>query len=291
MISAVLNKHILVSSIMITVLIIFISSIFVITTAYGQDAAPTADAGPTQTVNAGDMVTLDAGNSNDPDGDNLNYHWRQVTGKNVMLSDIHIANPTFNAPNVNSLTHLKFALLVDDGIYNSSPSSVEIVVNPLQKSSAAVQSDSNSSQSQQSSSINLRLLVFLLLLFSAAAWYVLRGHRKHRERRYFPESVKRQKLHEQNYKCIICKRSAGVWDYDHIDGDRSNNNPRNLQALCPTCHAKKSRGLLKQEKRSSFSRWLKIAGILFFIILLIIVIMNNNELIRTSLSRSLLPPM
>ncbi len=105
---------------------------------------PTADAGPTQTVNAGDMVTLDAGNSNDPDGDNLNYHWRQVTGKNVMLSDIHIANPTFNAPNVNSLTHLKFALLVDDGIYSSSPSSVEIVVNPLQKSSAAMQSDSNS---------------------------------------------------------------------------------------------------------------------------------------------------
>ena len=49
MISAVLNKHILVSSIMITVLIIFISSIFVITTVYGQDAAPTADAGPTQT--------------------------------------------------------------------------------------------------------------------------------------------------------------------------------------------------------------------------------------------------
>jgi hypothetical protein len=168
MISAVLNKHILVSSIMTTVLIIFISSIFIITTAYGQDAAPTADAGPTQTVNAGDMVTLDAGNSNDPDGDNLNYHWRQAAGKNVMLSDIHIANPTFNAPNVNSLTHLKFALLVDDGIYSSSPSSVDIIVNPLQKSAAAP-SDSNSSQTQQSSSINLELLVLLLLLFSAAA--------------------------------------------------------------------------------------------------------------------------
>ena len=99
-----------------------------------------------------------------------------------------------------------------------------------------------------------------------------RYSRRHRERRYFRESVKRQKLREQNYKCAICKTSAGIWDYDHIDGNRSNNNPHNLQVLCPNCHAKKSRGLLKQEKRSSFLRWLKIGAIILFFIILIIII-------------------
>jgi hypothetical protein len=39
----------------------------------------------------------------------------------------------------------------------------------------------------------------------------------------------------------MCKKRAGVWDYDHIDGNRSNNQARNSQALCSNCHAKKIR--------------------------------------------------
>ncbi|MEK0367332.1 MAG: HNH endonuclease signature motif containing protein [Nitrosopumilus sp.] len=33
-----------------------------------------------------------------------------------------------------------------------------------------------------------------------------------------------------------------TWDFDHTDGDRGNNNTSNCQALCPTCHALKTRG-------------------------------------------------
>jgi flagellar biogenesis protein FliO len=112
--------------------------------------------------------------------------------------------------------------------------------------------------------------VFFLILL-AAVWIVLRQRdTRHRKRRDFPADVKKQKLSEQNYKCAICKRSAGVWDYDHIDGNRSNNKSRNLQVLCPNCHAKKSRGLLKQEKRFSIvQRLLIIIGIviLFYLVL------------------------
>ena len=90
----------------IIVFIVFISFILIITIpSSGQNTAPSADAGRTQTVNAGNIVTLDASNSYDPNRhlspfpfaqneDNLDYHWRQVAGKNVTLSDIHIANPT-----------------------------------------------------------------------------------------------------------------------------------------------------------------------------------------------------
>ena len=42
------------------------------------------------------------------------------------------------------------------------------------------------------------------------------------------------------------QKEAGIWDYDHIDGNRSNNHARNCQASCPNCHAKKTPGLLKQ---------------------------------------------
>jgi len=59
------------------------------------------------------------------------------------------------------------------------------------------------------------------------------------------ENIERDNI-SQHYKCAICKKRAGVWDYDHIDGDRSNNQATNSQALCSNCHAKKTLGLLKQ---------------------------------------------
>jgi 5-methylcytosine-specific restriction endonuclease McrA len=60
--------------------------------------------------------------------------------------------------------------------------------------------------------------------------------------------------------------NAGVWNYDHKNGDRSNNKITNCQALCPNCHAKKTRGLLKSKVKSS-KKLLKL-----FIISLIILI-------------------
>jgi hypothetical protein len=112
-----------------------------------------------------------------------------------------------DAPSVDDTTSLKFGLIVDDGNLSSLPSYVNIVVNPLQKSDV-VPPESNSSQSQQSRSNNLTPIV-LLMMFLAAALIIRHTCRKHRERRYFPESVKRHKLRDQNYKCAICK-SAGV---------------------------------------------------------------------------------
>jgi hypothetical protein len=115
--------------------------------------------------------------------------------------------------------------------------------------------------------------LFLILL--ASVWFVLHQRdKRRRKRRDFPAEVKKQKLHDQNYKCAICKRSPGVWEYDHIDGNRSNNKSRNLQVLCPNCHAKKTRGLLKQEKRSSILRRLIVAAIILFLIMFIISMYN-----------------
>jgi 5-methylcytosine-specific restriction endonuclease McrA len=70
---------------------------------------------------------------------------------------------------------------------------------------------------------------------------------KPKSRRGFSKSTKAKTLERQNYRCNICSKESDVWDFDHIDGDRSNNSLENCQALCPTCHAKKTRKI-KQRK-------------------------------------------
>lgn len=77
--------------------------------------APTADAGINQTVSEGDLVTLDATASADPQGDSLTYTWVQIGGPAVVISDANIAQPTFTAPNIGSNTSVTFSLSVSDG--------------------------------------------------------------------------------------------------------------------------------------------------------------------------------
>ena len=60
-------------------------------------------------------------------------------------------------------------------------------------------------------------------------------------RKEFSEQIKKWVLALQNYKCNNCQRVLDVTNFDHIDGNRANNSYFNCQALCPNCHAKKTR--------------------------------------------------
>ena len=57
----------------------------------------------------------------------------------------------------------------------------------------------------------------------------------------FPKKVQKWTLLVQNNRCNHCQRVLDVANFDHIDGNRSNNSLFNCQALCPNCHAKKTR--------------------------------------------------
>jgi hypothetical protein len=61
---------------------------------------PVANAGPNQTVNAGDQVTLDGSASKDPDDNIRSYQWKQVSGPPVTLSSPSGVRTTFTAPHV-----------------------------------------------------------------------------------------------------------------------------------------------------------------------------------------------
>jgi len=77
--------------------------------------APTADAGPDQTVIEGQTVLLDASNSTDPDGDIASFHWVQVGEPSVTLSNPDTKQPTFTTPEVGPEgASLTFELTVTD---------------------------------------------------------------------------------------------------------------------------------------------------------------------------------
>jgi hypothetical protein len=74
-----------------------------------------ANAGPSQTVSQGSLVTLD-GTGSTPSSDAIivSYSWVQTSGITVALSGASTATPTFIAPIVSSDTVLGFSLKVMD---------------------------------------------------------------------------------------------------------------------------------------------------------------------------------
>ncbi|MGB6628632.1 MAG: PKD domain-containing protein [Nitrososphaeraceae archaeon] len=75
-----------------------------------NNQSPIANAGPDQTVESEDSVTLDGTGSSDPDGDALTYQWSQIAGPQVTLSGNTSPSPVFTAPSVNENTTLTFQL-------------------------------------------------------------------------------------------------------------------------------------------------------------------------------------
>ena len=98
-------------------------------TVMPRNQPPTADAGTDQTVSKNDEVTLQ-GSGTDPDGDALTYHWSQIDGPIVELSDVNDQNPSFDTSTMerNSGT-LRFQLTVGDGYGGVARDSVVIKVN------------------------------------------------------------------------------------------------------------------------------------------------------------------
>ena len=89
---------------------------------------PTANAGPDQAVDEGDMTTLTCTGS-DPDGDPISYNWVQVSGSAVeIVGPTNISTLTFVAPGVVENRVTEFDCTVSDGELSSSDS-VMITIN------------------------------------------------------------------------------------------------------------------------------------------------------------------
>jgi RHS repeat-associated protein len=99
---------------------------YIIINIGGTNPAPTANAGPNQTVFAGRTVQLNGVGSNDPSGLPLSYSWTltsRPSGSTAVVSGANTATPTLVADKAGTYTA---QLVVNNGYTSSSPSTITI---------------------------------------------------------------------------------------------------------------------------------------------------------------------
>ena len=89
----------------------------------GINRTPIARIAPLGDISVGDMVVLDGGLSEDPDGDTLSYEWKQLAGPTDVIDQSEAQKVTFQAKQPGQY---RFQLRVFDGYAYSAP--VEVIV-------------------------------------------------------------------------------------------------------------------------------------------------------------------
>ncbi|MBN1806138.1 MAG: right-handed parallel beta-helix repeat-containing protein [Sedimentisphaerales bacterium] len=92
---------------------------------------PIADAGQTRYA-ASEPVYLDGGSSFDPDGyGNLTFQWRQVSGPPVEITGENTGMPMISGfSQTNEIQRCEFELLISDGVLDSRPERVQLMIVP-----------------------------------------------------------------------------------------------------------------------------------------------------------------
>jgi len=94
--------------------------------AEADNGAPTANAGPNQSVSVGALVQLNGSASTDPEDDELNFDWEiasKPAGSTASLDNPASPLPRFTADRSGTYT---VSLVVDDGTHTSTVDSVQI---------------------------------------------------------------------------------------------------------------------------------------------------------------------
>jgi hypothetical protein len=88
------------------------------------------DDGEDQSVEPGETVSLQAIDSEDPNGGTLSFQWEQTSGPEVELTGANSVGTAFMAPQVEGKTTLTFELIVDDGQGKTATDTVNVTVQP-----------------------------------------------------------------------------------------------------------------------------------------------------------------
>ncbi len=131
------------------------------------------------------------------------------------------------------------------------------LVNPLSNSDVIANAFSGNIEGSSSILLSLSEIFDLLIrpssivfLFSiVVTGIVLNSLKKLKKRtnvtrKGFSQMTRERILIKQNHRCVHCRKILTVIDYHHRNGDRSDNRENNCQALCPNCHAIKTRNKL-----------------------------------------------
>jgi len=93
----------------------------------------------------------------------------------------------------------------------------------------------------------LKFLVELVIAYANAPEGNISKRKRGKRKRFSTKTQKLTLLRQRNL-CADCGIFLLYPEFHHKDGDRKNNYISNCEALCPNCHAKKTR---KKRKRIS----------------------------------------
>ncbi|MFY9872529.1 MAG: HNH endonuclease signature motif containing protein [Candidatus Nitrosopolaris sp.] len=85
------------------------------------------------------------------------------------------------------------------------------------------------------------IFVIIVVIIAAIARKLKHRRGKYKERKDFSDPVKEKRLEKQHHRCADCNRVLNAVDWHHKNRDRSDNRESNCVALCPNCHAIKTR--------------------------------------------------
>jgi hypothetical protein len=123
---------------------------------------------------------------------------------------------------------------------NGPTNEPEYVILSISDLEEAQPSDTNQPPRDSRSVLILTLLIGVAAVIGGIIKKLSRN-KKQKERRDFPDIIKERTLKKQNHRCADCKRLLNVVDWDHRNRKRYDNSESNCQALCPNCHAIKTR--------------------------------------------------
>ena len=89
---------------------------------------PVANAGKDQTVMADTIVTLDASQSSDPEGQTISFSWSQSSGPPITLSNNDMSVVNWTAPELSQTTTFIFRVTVKDSLGAMSSDEVKVTV-------------------------------------------------------------------------------------------------------------------------------------------------------------------
>ncbi len=133
-----------------------------------SNTAPVANAGVDQLLNEGELVTLNASSSSDPEDNTITFQWTAPPG--ITLSSSTVVSPEFTAPEVNEDTDYTFSLTVNDGFLDSPPDEVVVKVRNLLKANVLVDLEGSYNQSAGLMNTSLSSVLPLTPPFQSAPW-------------------------------------------------------------------------------------------------------------------------
>ncbi len=113
-----------------------------------ENQYPSADAGPSLSVDAGDPVVVE-GSGFDPDGTIVSWSWHQVSGPAVTLEGADQPTVSFMAPEQEGTIRLRLVVMDDEGASDQDDTLIDVAMPPPEPENQPPEADAGPNQTRE----------------------------------------------------------------------------------------------------------------------------------------------